>query len=96
MQDRTAHSPRAGLLTVTCSQYGLAKSTNGGGTSGASLTLGASSTLAASVGEGSFMYVTSDEAEFAAFFGFAPNVTSGTLNVNGDDAIVRTPQDKIR
>lgn len=85
--------PKAVELYAHCdvadvAEYGLAKSTNGGGTGGEpSVTLGASATLSGAVAAGDFFFVASEAVEFEAFFGFAPNTTSGTLIVSGDDAI---------
>lgn len=37
---------------------------------------------------GTYLYVASETAEFANFFGFQPDYTGGVANVNGDDAVV--------
>jgi hypothetical protein len=43
--------------------------------------------LSGSVAAGTFLYISTEAVNFEVFFGFAPNFTSGALNVNGDDAV---------
>lgn len=63
------------------SLYGLGFANNGGGTDGQELAL----TGAAVAGE--YIYIASESAEFANFFGFSPNYTGSKAIINGDDAI---------
>ena len=65
------------------SVYGLESANNGGGSSGPEFTF-----PAASLNAGESIYVSSEAQGFTDFFGFAPDYTSGAVNVNGDDAIV--------
>ena len=79
--------PKGVELSATCaipdlSRYGLGSANNGEGTDGVEYNLAAGSLRA-----GDFMYVSSEADKFEEFFGFAPSATSGTLTVNGDDAI---------
>lgn len=62
--------------------YGLGSANNGGGTDGEEFTFPAVSATA-----GSFIYVTSDSLQFLSFFGFSPDWESGSMLINGDDAI---------
>lgn len=62
--------------------YGLGSANNGGGTDGEEFTF-----PAVAVPAGTFIYVASEAIEFANFFGFAPDYTSGAMLINGDDAI---------
>ncbi len=64
------------------SLYGLGSANNGGGTDGQEFTFPAVSATA-----GSYIYVTNDAAGFTTFFGFAADYTSGSMVINGDDAI---------
>ncbi len=64
------------------SLYGLGSANNGGGTDGEEFTFPA---VAATAGD--FIYVASEEPQFLAWFGFAPNYTDGSMGINGDDAI---------
>ena len=83
-------TPKAAELYTTCdvsdlSAYGLGKATNGGG-------VGATPSFTFVVGTaaaaGTFLYVSYEASNFAAFFGFAPTASGvGALNVNGDDAV---------
>lgn len=62
---------------------GIGSANNGGGTDGQEFTFPADA-----VAQGDFIYVASEATQFNAYFGFAPNYTTGsTLSVNGDDAI---------
>ena len=62
--------------------YGLGSANNGGGTDGEEFTFPAD---AASAGD--FIYVSTEEPNFNAFFGFNPNYTGGSMAINGDDAV---------
>lgn len=62
--------------------FGVGSANNGGGTDGEEFTLPAGS---ASCGD--YIYVATEAANFTNFFGFAPNYTSGSMAINGDDAI---------
>ena len=62
--------------------YGVGVVNNGNGTDGVEFTF-ASQSLAA----GSFIYLAEDSAEFADYYGFAPDFIFPSINVNGDDAI---------
>lgn len=63
--------------------YGVSSANNGGGTSGApEFTL-----PNAPASAGDYFYIASESPQFTAFFGIAPNATSGAASINGDDAI---------
>ncbi|MDB6452593.1 ExeM/NucH family extracellular endonuclease [Falsirhodobacter sp. 20TX0035] len=64
------------------SAYGVGSASNGGGSAGVEFTLPA---VAASAGD--YIYISSDEAGFTEYFGFAPDYTTSVMNVNGDDAV---------
>ncbi|WP_299114604.1 lamin tail domain-containing protein [uncultured Winogradskyella sp.] len=64
------------------STYGIGSANNGGGTDGVEFTFPADAATA-----GSFIYVATEAVEFANFFGFAPDYTSGAMGINGDDAV---------
>lgn len=64
-------------------KFGLSSITNGAGTLGGTVEF---TFPAGSATAGSFIYVSSDEPGFTAFFGFAPNYVTGTVAVNGDDS----------
>ena len=64
------------------SSYGIGSANNGDGSDGEEFTLSGSATA------GDYIYIATESTEFNNFFGFAPDLTSGTaVNVNGDDAI---------
>ena len=64
------------------SSYGIGSANNGGGSDGEEFTLSGSATA------GDYIYIATESTEFNNFFGFAPDLTSGTaVNVNGNDAI---------
>ncbi len=65
------------------SVYGVESANNGGGASGPEFTFPAVSASA-----GDFITIASEAPNFTAWFGFAPDYTSGAANINGDDAIV--------
>jgi len=62
--------------------YGVGSANNGDGSDGEEFTFPADSATA-----GDFIYIASEDVEFANFFGFTPNYTSGAMAINGDDAI---------
>jgi hypothetical protein len=62
--------------------YGLGSANNGGGTDGEEFTFPVGTATA-----GDFIYVASESTEFTNFFGFAPNYTTGSMVINGDDAV---------
>ncbi len=66
------------------SAYGLGSANNGGGTDGQEFTFPADAAAA-----GSYIWVTTSDVEFEAFFGFAASYIddTGAMNINGDDAI---------
>lgn len=64
------------------SVYGVGSANNGGGTDGEEFTF-----PAVEVNAGTYIYVASEAVEFENFFGFAPDYTSGVVNINGDDAV---------
>ena len=64
------------------STCGVGSANNGGGTDGEEFTFPTVSAVA-----GQFIYIASESAGFEAFFGFAPDYTSGAMSINGDDAI---------
>lgn len=63
------------------SAYGIGSANNGGGTDGQEFTLSGSAVA------GSFVTVSKEAEEFANYFGEGPTFTSGSVSVNGDDAI---------
>ena len=64
------------------SAYGIGSANNGGGSDGEEFTFPA---VAAAAGD--YIYVASEVPQFTAFFGFAPDYTTGVMGINGDDAI---------
>ncbi len=64
------------------STYGLGSANNGNGSNGVEFSFPAEAATA-----GSYLYIASETTGFTAFFGFAPNYTSGAMAINGDDAI---------
>ena len=64
------------------SVYGLGSANNGGGTDGEEFSFPADAVAA-----GTHIYVATETAGFESFFGFTPNYTSGSMAINGDDAI---------
>lgn len=64
------------------SVYGIGSANNGGGTDGVEFTF-----PAVAVAAGTYIYVASEAPQFTAWFGFAPDYTTGSMGVNGDDAI---------
>ena len=72
------------------STFGVGSANNGNGSAGVEFTFPADSAQA-----GDVIYVASEEAQFNAFFGFAPNYTSSAVNINGDDAIELFMNDEV-
>ena len=64
------------------SSYGLGSANNGGGTDGQEFTFPANAATS-----GDFIYVASEATEFTNWFGSAPDYTSGSMAINGDDAV---------
>lgn len=64
------------------SLYGIGSANNGGGTDGEEFTF-----PAVSVTAGTFIYVSQEATEFTNFFGFAPDYTTSSMAINGDDAV---------
>jgi len=64
------------------SVYGIGSANNGGGSDGEEFTFPADSYSA-----GDFIYIGTEDVEFANWFGFAPNYMTDAMNVNGDDAV---------
>ncbi len=62
--------------------YGIGSANNGGGTDGEEFTFPADVVTA-----GTYIYVASEIPNFTAFFGFAPDYTTGAMGINGDDSI---------
>ncbi len=63
--------------------YGVGSANNGGGTDGQEFVFPAITATA-----GDFLYLATESTGFSAFFGFAPDFTSGVaVSINGDDAI---------
>ncbi|PHR30415.1 MAG: hypothetical protein COA38_10205 [Fluviicola sp.] len=72
----------AGSAIADLSVYGLGSANNGGGTDGEEFTF-----PAISVAAGTFIYVTTDSAQFNIFFGFNADFITGSMGINGDDAV---------
>ena len=64
------------------SLYGVGSANNGGGSDGQEFTF-----PDIELKSGNAIYLASEAQQFEAFFGFPPTYTSGTLVVNGDDAL---------
>ncbi len=62
--------------------YGIGSANNGGGSDGVEFTF-----PSGSVAAGTFIYVSSEAENFAAYFGFAADYSSGAMSINGDDAV---------
>ncbi len=62
--------------------YGLGVANNGGGTDGEEFTF-----PVVSANAGDYIYVSNPPPGFLSFFGFSPDYTTGSLALNGDDAI---------
>ena len=65
------------------SAYGVENRFNDSSPSGADFTFPA---VAASAGD--YLYLASESTEFTNWFGFAPDYTSGSFTINGDDGII--------
>jgi hypothetical protein len=64
------------------SVFGLGSANNGGGSDGQEFTFPA---VAATTGE--YIYISSEEPQFTAFFGQPADYTSTSMGINGDDAV---------
>lgn len=64
------------------SLYGIGGANNGGGSDGEEFTFPVGPVVA-----GTYIYVTDDDVDFLAFFGFSPDYQTGAMLINGDDAI---------
>ncbi|MGV6862526.1 MAG: T9SS type A sorting domain-containing protein [Putridiphycobacter sp.] len=64
------------------SVYGIGSANNGGGSDGEEFTF---PPVSASAGD--YIYVASESTEFTNFFGFAPDYTTSSMGINGDDAV---------
>ena len=64
------------------SVYGIGSASNGGGTDGEEFTFPADPMTG-----GTFIYVATEAVEFQNWFGFAPNYTTNSMLINGDDAV---------
>lgn len=64
------------------SVYGIGSATNGEGSDGEEFTFPPDAVVA-----GDFVYIVYEQPMFNAFFGFDPGYTSGSMRVNGDDAV---------
>ncbi|MEM1328197.1 MAG: lamin tail domain-containing protein [Bacteroidota bacterium] len=84
---RTGGQPKGVELYVIndipdLSAYGIGSANNGGGSDGEEFSFPADAYVA-----GDYIYVTTDDIDFNAFFGFNANYISGAVAINGDDAI---------
>ena len=70
--------------------YGVGSANNGGGSDGNEFTFPADAVVA-----GTFLYVATEASNFEAFFGMAPNYTSGAMAINGDDAVELFKDDAV-
>ena len=66
------------------SLFGVSSVSNGGGSTAGTVEF---SFPAGSVTAGTFIYVSTEAPNFTTFFGMAPTYTSGSMGINGDDAI---------
>jgi hypothetical protein len=66
------------------SLFGVSSVSNGGGSSAGTIEF---SFPDVSVAAGTFIYVSTEAPNFTTFFGMAPTYTSGSMAINGDDAI---------
>ena len=64
------------------SVYGIGSANNGGGSDGEEFTF-----PSVSVSAGQYIYITTDSAQFNNFFGFDADYISGSMLINGDDAV---------
>jgi hypothetical protein len=64
------------------SVFGLGSANNGGGTDGEEFTFPA---VAATLGQ--YIYISSEDTQFATFFGQPTDYTTGAMGINGDDAV---------
>lgn len=84
---RTGGTPKGVELYVinniaNLSAYGLGSANNGDGSDGEEFTFPADAATA-----GDFIYVATEDVEFEAWFGFAPDYVDGAMSINGNDAV---------
>jgi len=65
------------------SLFGISSVGNGGGSTAGNVEF----TFTGSAAAGDYLYVASSTSDFNTFFGFNPTFETGTMNMNGDDAI---------
>ena len=70
--------------------FSIGSANNGEGSDGAEYTL-----PSGTADEGQFLYIASEEVGFEEFFGFAPDFTSGSMLINGDDAVELFAGDEV-
>ncbi len=63
------------------STYTVDNANNGGAFDGTVITLSGSASA------GDYIYVASESTGFTSYFGFAPDFTGNSLNINGDDVV---------
>jgi|GEM_PF-4266777 len=83
----TGGTPKAVELYVIediadLSIYGLGSANNGDGSDGQEFTFPSVSATA-----GSYITIASESTQFSAFIGSSPSYTSGSMGINGDDAV---------
>ena len=83
---RTGGTPKAIELFATSaipdlSIYSIDNANNGGAFDGTTIA------LSGSAAAGQYIYVASEAVEFTAYFGFSPNFTGSSVNVNGNDVV---------
>ena len=67
---------------VDLTEYALGSANNGGGSDGEEFFFDSGV-----LNQGEFIYVATEDVQFAAFFGFAPDFMTGAMSINGDDAV---------
>ncbi len=82
--------PKAVELYVTQDIADLSGYSLLGYNNGSSSNNGGSTVFSGSAAAGTFLYVSTDAAAFASYFGFEANFIGGGPNFNGDDAIALT------
>lgn len=63
------------------SLYGFGSANNGGGSDGEELT------FSGSASSGQYLYITTDDAQFNAYFGLNADFVDSSAGINGDDAV---------
>lgn len=64
------------------SLYGFGSANNGGGSDGIEFTF-----PSVAVSANTYIYISTQTEEFTTYFGFAPDFTSSSVGINGDDAV---------